>query len=104
MRHLPLPSIEYDQTLSHILCEPGPDEIMKLARDASESVREWLAQYAINQRLLAQLRFESLILPFMFEARRIGERRGEKMAASQIAGLYPLYTPAQANDPEVGES
>lgn len=87
-RHIPTPQIEYDRTVSHMLNVEGPDEIYKLSIEASEAVRHWLRQY-MDPEQLSRLRFESLIVPYMFEARRIGDRRGQKRAQSMLSGLFP---------------
>lgn len=83
-----LPPLGYDNTLSYMLKVEGPDAIMELAEEASEAVRDWLEKY-FDRKLLDQLRFESLMLPYFFEARRIGDKRGQKRVESMLAGLFP---------------
>jgi hypothetical protein len=84
-----LPDLNADRAFSHMHNVPGPDEIAKLAVAASEQVREYLAQHLNNKALLDRLRFETLIMPFMFEARRIGDARGQAREKSMFSGLFP---------------
>jgi hypothetical protein len=89
-RRIPrLPDISEDRVLSTMLGVSGPDEIVRLSIDASEEVRNWLSQYGIDRGLLNQTRFESLIMPFMFAARRLGDIRGVAREKSMFAGLFP---------------
>jgi hypothetical protein len=84
-----LPNISDDLTFSYMHNVPGPDEIFDLTAAASEQVRDYLRQYMRDPALLDRLRFESLIMPFMFEARRIGDARGRVREQSMFAGLFP---------------
>lgn len=84
-----LPNIDQDRTFSVMHNLPGPDEMMKLSVAASEQVRNCLRPYLVHPSVLDQIRFESLIMPYMFEARRIGDARGRAREQSLFAGLFP---------------
>ena len=78
MHDAKLPNISDDQTFSYMHNLQGPEEIMKLAVAASEEVRIYLSRCThLKKDVLDQIRFETLILPFMFEARRLGDARGQ---------------------------
>jgi len=89
MKQPHLPNVSNDLTFSYMHNVPGPDEIVDLSVAASEQVRNYLRQYMRDPALLDRLRFESLILPFMFEARRIGDARGQAREKSMFSGLFP---------------
>jgi hypothetical protein len=89
MKRPHLPNISDDLTFSYMHNVPGPDEIVDLSVAASEQVRDYLRQYMRDPALLDRLRFESLILPFMFEARRIGDIRGQAREKSMFAAVFP---------------
>lgn len=83
-----LPNVDHDKTLSSILGQPGPEKMVQLSIEASENVREYLSQW-MHKETLNALRFETLILPFMFEARRIGEARGVAREHEPVSALFP---------------
>ena len=73
---------------SDVIQKLTDDAIFELSLSASEEVRKWLGQY-FSRDVLDRLRFEGLLLPFFFEARRIGDVRGQKRAENAVAGLFP---------------
>ena len=88
MKQPELPNVGDDLTFSYMHNVPGPDRIVDLSVAASEQVRDCLRQHMKDPALLDRLRFESLIMPFMFEARRIGDIRGQAREKSMFAGLF----------------
>jgi hypothetical protein len=85
-----LPNLAMDRTFSAGTDLLGPDRIFALAKEASEDVRDWLACHAgLSRDILDRHRFEGLILGYLFEARRIGDRRGQYRATNPIAAFYP---------------
>ena len=89
-REIPnLPDISADCAFSWMHDVPGPDEIMSLSVAASEQVRKYLRDRGLDANILDCIRFEGLIMPFMFEARRIGDARGVARERSMFAGLFP---------------
>ena len=84
-----MPDISADFTFSSMHGLPGPDEIVSLSVAASEQVRTCLKDRGLDANVLDCIRFEGLIMPFMFEARRIGDARGVARERSMFSGLFP---------------
>ncbi len=90
MIDITIPDIESDQTFAMMSGLSGPEEVFRLCREASEDIRAWLVASGFNKDILDRLRFESLIVPYMFACRRSGERRGEMKSASILGALFPI--------------